>query len=49
MRKSHLGWALWGILFILALFMCYMGISRGEMRTVLVKGANICLECLGLG
>ena len=49
MSKSRLGWVLWGILFALALFMCYVGITRGEMHTVLVKGANICLECIGIG
>lgn len=31
-----------------AMFMAY-GISRGEMKVVLEKAVNICLECIGIG
>ena len=46
MSKSRL---LWIALTILALAMCCFGLWRGEVQTVLVKGSNICLECIGLG
>ena len=29
-------------------FICY-GAWRGEVSMVLIKGSNICLECIGLG
>lgn len=37
--------------FILAasVLMVVVGTNRGEMATVLNKGINLCLECVGLG
>jgi hypothetical protein len=46
MRGYRLGWLL---LFVLGLAMCCYGAWRGEVFTVLIKGSNICLECIGLG
>jgi len=46
MRKKRL---LWIALFALGLVMCLFGWARGEALTVLIKGANICLECIGIG
>lgn len=46
MRKSRLVWI---VLFTVGLAMCCLGFSRGEAFTVLIKGSNICLECIGLG
>ena len=36
-------------LLILSLLMIFFGISNGEMKTVLMKAAAICLECIGIG
>ncbi len=38
-----------GMLLLLAVHMITVGVSRGEMSTVLNKAVNICLECIGLG
>ena len=31
------------------LFMMLYGIYRGEMKVVLEKAVNICMECIGIG
>ena len=41
--------ALRAILFVLAVAFVLIGVWRGEVKTVFVKAANICLECIGLG
>ncbi|MCL1906075.1 MAG: hypothetical protein FWG06_03595 [Clostridiales bacterium] len=46
MRKTRLVWIM---LFALGLAICCIGFLRGEAFTVLIKGSNICLECIGLG
>ena len=46
MSKKRLAWIM---LFALALAMCCFGVWRGEALAVLIKGSNICLECIGLG
>lgn len=38
----------WGILTLGILFIG-IGISRGELETVLAKAVLICLECIGIG
>ena len=37
------------LLLILAVFMIGFGVYRTEAATVLNKGINICLECVGIG
>ena len=34
---------------VAGLFMMWYGISRGEMKVVLEKAVNICMECIGIG
>lgn len=36
-------------LFILSIVMMGTGLFRGEAATVLSKGINLCLECVGIG
>ena len=38
-----------GILILAAVIMCAFGAVAGEAEVVLVKAANICMECIGLG
>ena len=44
-RRLGLGLAV----LVLAAVMITVGISRGEMGTVVQKAVNICFECIGLG
>lgn len=37
------------ILFALAIFLMLVGITQGEVLTVLVKATHLCLECVGIG
>lgn len=38
-----------GVLLAAGLFCIGIGAFRGETQEVLVKGINICLECIGIG
>ncbi|MGN0986941.1 MAG: CD1871A family CXXC motif-containing protein [Otoolea sp.] len=37
------------LLFLLGVFFLFLGIDRGELTTVFLKAANICMECIGIG
>ena len=37
------------ILLAVAVIFIALGVARGEFATVLLKGTNICLECIGIG
>ncbi len=43
MKKSAI------ILLAVAFIFLTVGICRGEAKTVLDKGSNLCLECVGIG
>ena len=37
------------LLFLAAALLMSAGIYRGELKIVLMKATNICLECIGIG
>ncbi|SER84042.1 hypothetical protein SAMN04487884_11234 [Butyrivibrio fibrisolvens] len=37
------------VLLVAAIGSCIFGATRGEMKTVYRKAANICMECIGIG
>ncbi len=36
-------------LLVLAILGIVLGAMNGEVRTVLTKGINVCLQCIGIG
>ena len=47
--KRKVPLAVTALLLALAAASCVFGISRGEVRAVINKSVNICMECIGLG
>ncbi|MDR0615293.1 MAG: hypothetical protein LBG29_00640 [Synergistaceae bacterium] len=41
--------ALRAVFFVIAVAFILIGWHRGEIRTVFIKAATICLECIGIG
>lgn len=37
------------LLFVVAAIFIGIGIFRGEVQEVVMKGINLCLECVGIG
>lgn len=37
------------IVLVLAIFLMLVGITRGEVLTVLIKATHLCMECVGIG
>jgi hypothetical protein len=37
------------IVLVLAIFLVLVGITQGEVLTVLIKATHLCLECVGIG
>lgn len=37
------------IVLVISISFIVVGASRGEVKTVLKKATNICLECIGIG
>ena len=48
-RKERAGTAVRLLLVGAAVCLLAAGAARGEIRTVLTKAANICMECIGIG
>ncbi|MDY5483329.1 MAG: CD1871A family CXXC motif-containing protein [Clostridium sp.] len=50
-RRSSNGRSGWYslLLFLTGVFLLLLGICRGELTTVFIKAANICMECIGIG
>ena len=45
--KRHRIWL--ATLLVAAMLLMAAGIYRGEIKVVLMKATNICLECIGIG
>lgn len=48
-RNSHKTALLQGAFLIVGACALLLGISRGEVQTVLMKAIRVCLECIGIG
>ena len=49
MRKRDRFSGMWAAVLAAALLMMGLGLWRGEGATVLSKGINLCMECVGIG
>lgn len=48
-KKKHLSAKIYILIYLAGLILIIVGIYNGGLKDVLIKAANICTECIGLG
>ncbi len=48
-RTKRSGYLSAWLMLAAALALCIFGAARGEAKSVFIKAARICMECIGLG